>query len=195
MVIATHTCPECGCPDLIIEKKGLVDSSGGSLATAECPICTWEGKLSDTVGMATTEQLWTIERIGDLLLKVTHKHAAGPMIQALEHVGLIPKMLPPKEYSTVGGKQGEKNREDQRKRREHNEVVQKIRDRVARASFAALIEAGFTEAAECHKLYAIHENIPLHPALKERPEQENEDRTFGGDVVDLEDARAAKEEL
>lgn len=175
MVETHYCCPDCGSIDMEISGQGILSASGDSTATATCPNCAWKGPLADTLGLATTETLWTVERIGELMIRLMGVHAAGPMVQAYEHVGLIPREVPEDENLTDNA------------RADHNEMVQAIRNRVMTAIVAAAIEAGFTEAAICSKLYAISANKPLHPVLRETSPVVG--RTFGGDVVDIESAR------
>ncbi len=189
---AHYACPDCGSIDLSIRGEGLKAPDGGSLAKAECPNCAWAGGLSDTVGFATTENVWTVERVGEVLLRVSAKHAAGPMVQVLEFTGLIPKTLekaPPAEEN-----QGRNWSEEELNN--HNELAQIIRDRVMRRTFEAFIVAAFEEAAHCNKLYAIEMDMPQHELLRDEALDSHDigtlreaPRVFGGDVVDLEDAR------
>ena len=59
-----YACPDCGSIDLEISGEGLRDVDDKSLARAECPNCAWAGALKDTVGFATTENVFTAEIIG-----------------------------------------------------------------------------------------------------------------------------------
>lgn len=77
-----HSCPDCGSIDVevsVLSKE------------ARCPNCEWKGSASSTVGVATSENFWTIERIGEVLLRVISKHGAGPMCQVFEFVGILDK--------------------------------------------------------------------------------------------------------
>ncbi len=192
---AHYTCPDCGSIDLAIRGEGIKDSEGKSLARATCPNCAWDGNLSDTIGFATTETVWTVERIAEVLLRVSTKHAAGPIIQVLEFSGLIPKHMdeaPPPEQN-----QG-RNWSDE-KLKQHNELAQIIRDRVARRVFESFVTAAFEEAAETNKMYCIEMDMPLHELLKGESPNPAETGTlrkpakkFGGDVVNIEDAKKKK---
>jgi hypothetical protein len=143
---AHHVCPDCGSIDLELEQQSLHGPTGAPLGRATCPNCAWTGALRDTHGFATTEALWTVERVADLLLRVCAVHAAGPIVQSLEFVGLIPKKL------EVAPEMQQPNwsAEDLR---EHNKTAQTIRDRVMRRTFEAMISAAFEEASECHQAY------------------------------------------
>jgi hypothetical protein len=155
---ARHCCPDCGSIDLVVTSKGLLGADGKSLSRATCPNCAWEGPLKDTIGLATTEQVWTTERIAEVMLRVSSKHAAGPLIQLLEYIGLVPAM----QEGTSSEARG------------HNDIVQLIRDRVARSTFEGMVTAAFEEAAHCHKAYAVAYDKPLHPVLRD------DEEIFGG---------------
>lgn len=142
MVSAKHACPDCGCLDLEIAGKGIYDKDGGSLAKATCPICAWSGSLKDTVGIATSEALYDIETLAVSALRVVSKHAAGPLIQLFTWYGLIPPMLP-KNTKLV----------PKDKVKEYNEVIQRIRDHVMRATFEAAITSAFNSASDMHQKY------------------------------------------
>jgi hypothetical protein len=63
----------------------------GLTALATCPNCDWTGKATDTVGVASSEDFWDIERVGEVLLRVISKHGAGPICQVFEFVGILEK--------------------------------------------------------------------------------------------------------
>lgn len=154
MADARYTCPDCGSIDLLIEKSGLVDAEGGSTSKAQCPNCGWEGKLSDTVGFVTSENLWDIERVGNVLIRVMAVNAAGPLVQALEFIGLLPKKVavPEDPEGAVAAKR-------------HNELAQKARDAVMQRVCATAVTAAFEEAEAQHRMFAVESNTPLHPVL------------------------------
>jgi hypothetical protein len=82
MAELTHSCPDCGSID--IEVSAIA-------GTAKCPNCDWEGDTSQTVGVASSEDFWDIERVGSVLLRVISKWGAGPMCQVFEFVGILDK--------------------------------------------------------------------------------------------------------
>lgn len=87
MVEARYFCPNCGSIDLRVKAGDIITVKGSSTAT--CELCGWEGPLKDTTGAATTETFYDIEKIADILLRVVSKHAAGPLSQAFQLVGLL----------------------------------------------------------------------------------------------------------
>ena len=111
-----RTCPDCGSID--VETGSNIVSGGNALA--RCPNCEWTGVASQTVGVASSEGFWDIQRVGEVLLRVIAAHGVGPMCQVFEFVGLIEK--------------GD----------------QEARDRIMRAASAACIQAAFEEAQEVH---------------------------------------------
>lgn len=86
---ALYICPTCGCPDLMTAQSAL--ALPAKERRTVCPNCKWEGMLSDAAGIATTEKVYDTKAILNLLLFVVSKHAAGPISQALQFVGLIDK--------------------------------------------------------------------------------------------------------
>jgi predicted RNA-binding Zn-ribbon protein involved in translation (DUF1610 family) len=167
MVDARHFCPDCGGIDISVQRKHiLISEAEDTGATASCPNCGWAGPLSKTVGAATTEQFWDINRVGDVLLRVVSKHAAGPFIQVMEFVGLLPKRLDldaPHELSYA-------------ERVKHNELVDQMRSEIVKAMLAASISSGFEVAERMHRIYAVKYNKPLASFVKE--DHQNE-RVFG----------------
>lgn len=117
-----HTCPDCGSIDVVVSKIAVA-------ADAHCPNCDWNGPGSETIGVASREQFWDIERVGAVLLRVISRWGAGPMCQVFEFVGLIEK-------------------DDQ-----------KARNRVMQEATAACIQAAFEAAHAVHleKLMATPE--------------------------------------
>lgn len=94
---ARYFCPECGGPEVHVggskeelEARVKIAASLRGL-DARCQLCGWSGKVEDMLGHASSEGFYTIEKIANILLMVTAKHAAGPLCQALEMVGLIEK--------------------------------------------------------------------------------------------------------
>lgn len=187
MADARHFCPDCGNIELVIEDKLLVhvrpESEGAH--RAKCPNCGWEGPLSKTVGAVTSEQFWDIERVGEVLLRVVSKHAAGPFVQVMEFVGLIPKKKTLKEFKEALEAQHEElgieGAIEERLVR-YNAMVDHLREQVVKEMLAATITAGFEAAEKAHRLYAEKTKTPLHPMLHDGPTSE---RQFGGNVTPL----------
>lgn len=84
-----YICRQCGCPDLVAEKTNLVVEAKNRHAA--CPNCKWEGPLSEAAGIYTKNKVYDTKAVVNLLLFVTTKHAAGPIAQALEFIGLLEK--------------------------------------------------------------------------------------------------------
>lgn len=120
------SCPECGYIDLV-RKTSIVDDA------CNCPNCGWKGRVSDTVGFATTEQIWDIERVGSVLLRVLMINAAGPLIQCLEFVGLLPRI-----------EDGDFSKEE----------AQTMRDNVMKKVCEVTIKTVFEESIRQRKKYA-----------------------------------------
>lgn len=177
-----YMCPDCGFNELKIQGEGLKGPDGESLATAECPHCAWEGPLSSTIGVLTTERLWTSKAIGDLMIRLVSRHAAGPMVQAYEFIGLLPQKRDAHAECPEGATPSE---EDLKAVAEHNDLAQACRNHVMKAVFAAAVEAGFTAAEEANRFYATKTNTPLHHVLREEEAESGTERKFGGDVVPI----------
>jgi hypothetical protein len=75
---------------------------------------------------ARSENLWTSERVGNALLLVASKHAAGPMISTLELIGLVPPI------------RGEATEQ---------ESARSIREQVMRGILEAVVTSAFETAA------------------------------------------------
>lgn len=175
-----YMCPDCGFNELKIQGEGLKGPDGESLARAGCPNCAWEGPLSATIGVLTTERLWTSKAVGDLMIRLVSRHAAGPMVQAYEFIGLLPKMRDAQAECPEGAVPSD---EDIKAVAEHNELAQACRNHVMKEIFTAAVSAGFTAAEEAHRFYATKTNTPLHHVLRE--EESSGEREFGGDVVPI----------
>lgn len=113
---AIYICPQCGCPDIEISQSAL--ALPASQRPVRCPNCGWKAMLSDAAGIATTEKVFDTKAVLNLLLYVVTKHAAGPVSQALQFIGLI--------------QQGD----------------QEGLDKVMRAATAGMVEQAFMAAAE-----------------------------------------------
>lgn len=84
-----YICAKCGCPDLEMSTSSVVVSADQK--KVRCPNCKWQGVMSETAGILTTEKIFDTKAVLNLLLYVTTKHAAGPIAQALVFIGLIEK--------------------------------------------------------------------------------------------------------
>ncbi len=145
MASQRHSCPRCGSIDVVLAESGSILSVNGKTdKIAVCPNCTWEGPASETVGFVTSEKVWDIQAIAEVSLNVIARHAAGPLIQLWEFVGIVPKM------KLVSD---EIPRAIRRKNEKHNDKVQKVRDKVLRATIAGALEQAFTTAQECRETY------------------------------------------
>jgi DNA-directed RNA polymerase subunit RPC12/RpoP len=158
---ARYACPDCGSIDLAVVGLGIAEAS----QKAVCPNCSWEGMVKDTIGFATTEQVWDIERVADVMLRVSNVHAAGPLVQCLEFVGILPKKLD----KAPEGK-------SETWLAAHNSMVQQMRDFVMQETFTGMLTNCFEAAAMANKKYAAELGITAHPALHES------DTVFGGDA-------------
>lgn len=154
---ARYFCPDCGSIDLVVAASAVLSVAGGSGSTAQCPNCEWSGALSETIGAVSSEQFWDAERVGRVLLRVVQKRAAGPLVQVLEFVGILPR------FKTVDSELSEK---DKTGLVAYNTMVQNCRDHVMREMFAASITAGFEAAEEAHRIYAVETNTPLHQLFR-----------------------------
>lgn len=110
-----YICPRCGCPDLIGAKVTLVVDPKD--LKVSCPNCKWSGTHAERVAVVSSENVYNTEAVFNMLLFVTLKHAAGPLAQAFEHIGLL----------EAGDQEG--------------------RDAVMRAAIEGLIEKSFVAAA------------------------------------------------
>ncbi len=170
---ARHFCPDCGGIDLAITKQFItLTNAENSGSTAKCPNCGWAGTLADTVGAASREGFWDIDRVGHVLLRVVAKHTAGPFIQVMEFVGLLPRarVLTPEQAADpklVAEVQ------------QHNEIVESARDGILHAVIGAAITAGFEEAEQWHRVWAVKMNKPLDDLVK-HGSSGPKDREFGG---------------
>ena len=130
MAEAHHFCPECGAIDLTVEGRGVLDGEGTSVGTATCPNCSWHGPLSATTGMVSSESFFDINKVGDILLRVISTNAAGPLVQVLEYLGLIPRDA---DFVGVEGAEAK---------------IQDARDHVMQRILADALDAAFTGAQE-----------------------------------------------
>jgi predicted RNA-binding Zn-ribbon protein involved in translation (DUF1610 family) len=173
MADARHFCPDCGSIDLQITRQFvLVSKEEDTGATAKCPNCGWEGPLSKTIGAVTSEEFWDIERVGDVLLRVVSRHAAGPFVQVMEFVGLLPRKKElreladelgyPKDFPDLGG-EGDLRE----KLAKYNTMVDQMREIVLKEMLAASISAGFEAAEKVHREFAAKTKTRPHPMFLE----------------------------
>jgi hypothetical protein len=176
MADSRYFCPDCGSIDLEITEKSVIISPDAKEGRAKCPNCGWEGTLKDTIGALTTEQFWDYKRVGDILMRVIAKHAAGPFVQVMEFVGLLPRKHPSPPVNPDGSVWSAADTQL------HNELVDTARERILRAMLAATITAGFEESERVHRLWATKFNQPLHQLLQATPPAQapKKDREFGG---------------
>lgn len=129
----THkSCPDCGTLDFISEGSSLVlDASGDTTGTLTCVNCSWTGRAADTIILATTERVFGVEEISGILVRIVAKHAAGPLIQALEFTGVSPS---PSTTSLSGWA----------------ELVEDVRSEVLRDTISAALEAAFMAGSKGH---------------------------------------------
>lgn len=123
-----YFCPQCQSIELEI-SKGLIIHAAEQGPTASCATCAWEGPLKECLGAIAPEgaQFWDANKVANLLLLVVSKYAAGPLIQVMEHVGLLP--------------------------RERNSDAEELRDELLRTIIGAAVSAAFEKAAELAPAY------------------------------------------
>lgn len=160
-------CPKCAYIGVIVAK-----------GQAECPLCQWKGEARETLGAITTETFWDEKKVGDLLIAILARHSAGPLVQALEHIGLLPKMVTIPTDLVEGTPEYSKARERfyDPLTPKWNAAAQKARDATMTAIMEASLTTAFNEAVKQHKLFAIATDSQQHPMI------EQAEREFGGDV-------------
>lgn len=129
-----YFCPQCQGNEMALGT--LLDTDGS--VSASCALCGWKGRSSDIIGAVSpaNAQFWNAEKLGNVMLISLAKHGAGPMIQTLELLGI----LPPLPVSAEGTLTAEKLEEAQ--------SAQECRDRVMQAVIGAAVTAAFETAAE-----------------------------------------------
>lgn len=180
MADARHFCPDCGSIDLDMTTKGGIITRPDT-NTARCPNCGWSGPVSKTIGAVTTEQFWDAERVGEVMLRVMAIHGAGPLVQALEFIGLLPRMKEVPPYDLLYDDGLPPPRQVAMK---WNAEAQNSRNAVMQAIMEAAITAAFEEAERQNRRFATEMGTDLHPMLKEEVEPE-----FGGNVTSIKKAR------
>lgn len=133
MIDARQICPVCKNISLGITRSVLV----GTPSTAKCPACDWEGPLEDAATFVSREKLYGIEELSVHLMNVTAASTAGPLVVAMERVGLLP---PKATVASVGWHGNDLQR--------YNALVDDARGEVIRAVVAASIQAALEAAGE-----------------------------------------------
>ena len=178
MADARHFCPDCGSIDIQITRKFvLLSEEEDTGATADCPNCGWSGALSKAVGAVSSEQFWDFERVAEVLMRVVSKSAAGPFVQVMEFVGILPKRLGIKEYAKEVSFAGNDPAADPALLdgfKKYNAFVEQAQDGVVRAMLEAALTAGFAEAERWHRAHATFNNTPVHQVFEA-------EREFGGE--------------
>ena len=93
MAEAKYFCPNCASPELRVKGTKMEIKLRNSLKglDAHCELCGWAGKVEDLVGAVSQEEFYDIEKVSSILIGVCSRHAAGPLCQALELIGLLEK--------------------------------------------------------------------------------------------------------
>lgn len=88
MAALVPTCPECASIDMVIERLNILTPGQNK---AKCPNCGWEGETRETIAAFFKDKdvVWSIDRIGAVLLGVVTEYAAGPMVQVFEFAGMV----------------------------------------------------------------------------------------------------------
>ena len=133
MADARYFCPTCGCIDIIEGVPTILTKDGTSANTHTCPNCGWSGTEEEAHGVYTSDKMWGIEQIAEVMLRVLAIHAAAPLIQMLEFQGLIPRESDAADENDV-------------------QVAQLAKDHVMKSIFSAAAEAAFTAAGEVQEI-------------------------------------------
>ena len=123
-------CPDCQGNELQFDTRRVV--SGNAPPPAACQLCGWKGNTHEllvAVGPATAH-MWTGDKVANVLLYAATRFSAGPMLQVLELLGLIPK-LPDGEAAD-----------------EERQSAERVRGEVLKAVLEATVTAAFEKAAE-----------------------------------------------
>lgn len=90
-------CPDCQGNEIEVTPTPII--TGGVENKAKCLLCKWEGTIRDLLCAVgpSTEHMWNGERVANVLLYAASKYAAGPMLQVLELLGLLPQIKGSKE--------------------------------------------------------------------------------------------------
>lgn len=92
-----YFCPQCQGPEVEVERLSLVvDIDKGP--KARCPLCHWEGHRSDLLttvladDVAIQPRIWNGDQVANAMLYVASRYAAGPILQVLAQIGLVPPL-------------------------------------------------------------------------------------------------------
>jgi hypothetical protein len=122
-----YFCPQCQGLELEVHRPRIVGV--GDSGYAHCKLCGWKGKPDELLAALSpgNAEFWTSERIANVLLNAAAKHAAGPMVQVLELIGIVPRI------------QGDI---------EEQQSAQGVREGVVKAVLEAVVTAAFRASAE-----------------------------------------------
>lgn len=83
-------CPQCLAPEVEVHQSPVI----GGEEFVVCGLCGFRGAIADVMAIVSgrDETYWTVERVGNALLYGATRHAAGPMVQLLELIGLVPRI-------------------------------------------------------------------------------------------------------
>ena len=102
-----YFCPLCQGMEIDLRQSNLVGIDQGP---ARCRLCSWTGSPDELIGALSeqNEKFWTSDRVASALLMAATKHAAGPMVQVLETIGLIPRIggTPEEQVSATDVREG-----------------------------------------------------------------------------------------
>jgi hypothetical protein len=128
-----YFCPQCQSNELTLGSVMDIASS----VSVSCALCKWSGRSNEVVGAVSpaNAQFWNAEKIGNVMLIAMAKHGAGPLIQVLELMGILPPIPGSIEGITT-------------ERAEEAQSAQECRDRVMQAVVGAAVTAAFETAAE-----------------------------------------------
>lgn len=181
MADARHFCPDCGNIEIQVHRKFvLLSEEEDTGATASCSNCGWNGPLSKAVGAVSSEQFWDFRRVAEVLMRVVSKSAAGPFIQVMEFVGLLPKRLGIGEFAKMVAYEGADPALDTRlidQFKKYNDFVEQAQDGVVRAMLEGALTSGFAEAEKWHRMHAASSDTAVHNIFNE----EGAEREFGGE--------------
>ncbi len=136
MIDGRQVCPVCTNISLDIKRSVLA----GTPSTARCPACDWEGLLEDAPGFISREKLYGIEELSVHLMNVVSATTAGPLVVAMEHVGLLPEKVA---VAAVGWRGHDLQR--------YNALVDDVRGDVIRAVVEASIRTALEAAGAAHQ--------------------------------------------
>lgn len=155
-----YFCPECQSIEVVVQIPRIIDPKNKDGAkTAECKFCGWKGKAAELIGAITpkNQQFWNAEKIGNLLIGVTLKHAAGPILQAMAFVGLLPKI------------QGSL---------EERESAQQLREEVTKEVLASAVTTAYETAARLvpahYARFDVEQGAAVEATFSYKPEAAND---------------------